>query len=149
MTDFSADKLRALDEAATPGPWAYRPDEFDDWGVVKAPPQRPDGFEYDLSFVLAQFRDPAATDPITQHEHRAAKTDPWKGNAELVTFLRNAVPAILAMAEHNQRMREALDWYAEQGAGCRKITSEGEKARFALDKDGGERARRALGEGKE
>lgn len=41
-------------------------------------------------------------------------------------------------------MREALEWYAEQVAGCRKIGSVGEPARHALDRDGGERARNAL-----
>lgn len=39
---------------------------------------------------------------------------------------------------------EALEWYAEQAAGCRKVTSEGETARNALDKDGGQRARAAI-----
>jgi len=41
-------------------------------------------------------------------------------------------------------LTEALRWYAEQVAGCRKITSEGEQARNALDADGGQRARAAL-----
>lgn len=40
--------------------------------------------------------------------------------------------------------REALQWYAEQVAGCRKITSEGDAARHALDADGGKRAQAAL-----
>lgn len=99
------ERLRALDSAATPGPWAYRPDEYDDWGVVKAPPRRPEGFEYDLRCVLAKFRDPAALDDATLDAHRRAKTDPWRGNAELVTFLRNAVPEIIAMAEDAARLR--------------------------------------------
>ena len=41
--------------------------------------------------------------------------------------------------------REALEWYAEKVAGCRKITSEGNDARNALDRDGGQIARAALG----
>ncbi|WLW59869.1 hypothetical protein RA224_21880 [Achromobacter aegrifaciens] len=40
--------------------------------------------------------------------------------------------------------RAALVWYAEQVAGCRKFGPDGEGARNALDKDGGERARAAL-----
>lgn len=40
--------------------------------------------------------------------------------------------------------REALAWYAEQVAGCRKMGADGDAARQALDKDGGERARAVL-----
>jgi hypothetical protein len=43
-----------------------------------------------------------------------------------------------------EKMREALLWYSEKVAGCRKITREGDEARQALDKDGGQRAREAL-----
>lgn len=43
-------------------------------------------------------------------------------------------------------MIEALEWYAEQVANCRKLPGipDGERARQALDRDGGERARQAL-----
>ena len=47
------------------------------------------------------------------------------------------------MAE-NERLREALGWYEKQANDCRKITREGDGARYALDRDGGERARAAL-----
>lgn len=46
----------------------------------------------------------------------------------------------------NARLREALGWYEKQVNDCRKITREGDDARYALDRDGGERARAALGE---
>ena len=42
------------------------------------------------------------------------------------------------------QMAEALVWYSEQVSGCRKVTSEGEQSRAALDRDGGARARAAL-----
>lgn len=42
------------------------------------------------------------------------------------------------------KVREALEWYAAQVAGCRKLTDEGNKARAALDADGGKRAVAAL-----
>jgi hypothetical protein len=38
----------------------------------------------------------------------------------------------------------ALEWYAEQVAGCRKLGSIGDPYRQALDRDGGGRARAAL-----
>lgn len=41
-------------------------------------------------------------------------------------------------------MREALEWYAVQVRNCRKIGRDGHEARVALDRDGGDRARRAL-----
>ena len=44
---------------------------------------------------------------------------------------------------------EALQFYAEQGRLCRMIHREGEEARRALDKDGGEKARVALAAVKE
>lgn len=52
--------------------------------------------------------------------------------------------ALAAVTSFNERMETALIWYAEQAAGCRKITDEGETARNALDADGGRRAREAL-----
>lgn len=39
---------------------------------------------------------------------------------------------------------EALEWYEQQAAGCRKLTSEGDECRQALDSDGGKRAQTAL-----
>lgn len=42
------------------------------------------------------------------------------------------------------KAREALEWYSKQVRDCRKITSEGEDARHALEADGGQRARAAL-----
>lgn len=117
---LKAETLRALAEKATPGPWAYRPDEHDDWGMVKSPRQAVEGFKDGLRCCLAQFRHPDALDEEVLSKHRAAKTDPWRGNAELVTYLRNAVPEILALLEadkdervaaleaENGRMREAL-----------------------------------------
>lgn len=41
-------------------------------------------------------------------------------------------------------MRAALEWYAGNAADCRKITSAGDVARRALDRDGGGHARVAL-----
>lgn len=39
---------------------------------------------------------------------------------------------------------DALGWYAEQVAGCRKLGSIGDPARHALDADGGKRAQAAI-----
>lgn len=42
-------------------------------------------------------------------------------------------------------LEEALEWYAEQTRGCRKIGRDGDAFRQALDRDGGQLARTALG----
>lgn len=49
-----------------------------------------------------------------------------------------------AAKAENDRLREALRWYEEKVAECRKIGSLGDNARQALDRDGGFRARDAL-----
>ncbi len=49
-----------------------------------------------------------------------------------------------AAKAENDRLREALRWYEEKVAECRKIGSLGDNARQALDLDGGFRARDAL-----
>lgn len=54
-------------------------------------------------------------------------------------------PAIAEHAmEEDEKLREALRWYEEKVAECRKIGSLGDNARQALDLDGGFRARDAL-----
>lgn len=44
------------------------------------------------------------------------------------------------------RAVEGLRWYEQQATDCRKITREGDTARQALDKDGGNRARAIIAE---
>lgn len=110
MTQPTAELLQAikgLAEKATKGPWAYRPDEYDDWGIVKSPPFRPEGFDYDLRCVLARFRDPDALDDEILSRHRKAKTDPWAANAELVVTLRNNLPTIISALELKERVEKA------------------------------------------
>lgn len=52
--------------------------------------------------------------------------------------------ALASQAAEIERLREALEWYAEQARLCRLITSEGDAGRHALSDDGGKRARAAL-----
>ena len=61
------------DPKFTPGPWHYRPDEFDDWGVVKAD-----------RFTICQARAWDALDEDVLNQHRRAGTDPWEANARLI-----------------------------------------------------------------
>lgn len=58
--------------------------------------------------------------------------------------VRNLGAELGAAKAENDRLREALRWYEEKVAECRKIGSLGDNARQALDLDGGFRARDAL-----
>lgn len=93
-----AEALERLAALATPGPWAYRPEEFDDWGVVKSPPREVGNYEppFILRGHIAQFHDPEVRDEEALNEHRRNKTDPWRWNAELIVALRNNLPTIIA-----------------------------------------------------
>lgn len=63
-----------------------------------------------------------------------------------VLTARDLAGRLLAAEAELAKVREALLWYEENVRNCRKITSEGNDARHALDRDGGERARAALAE---
>jgi hypothetical protein len=111
------EELRTLAEKATPGPWAYRPDEYDDWGLVKSPPREVGN--YDPPFIIrgaiGQFRDPDVHDEETLNAHRRAGTDPWEANAALIVWLRNHVPAILTALTAASKLevaKEALEMIA-------------------------------------
>jgi hypothetical protein len=73
--------------AFTPGPWAYRHDEHDDWGIVRAA-QGGGGH----APIICQARDPYCLDSDELNIHRANKTDPWAANACLIA----AAPELLA-----------------------------------------------------
>lgn len=108
-------ELERLLAAATEGPWAYRPDEFDDWGVVKSPPREVGNYEPPLILrtVLAQMRDDRRLDEETLSEHRRAGTDPWEANARLVVFLRNSAQHYLSLMDEVERLRGELGWVIE------------------------------------
>jgi hypothetical protein len=57
--------------------------------------------------------------------------------------LERYIKMIKDLEEQINKKDEALDWYDEHGAGCRKLGSVGDPFRHALDADGGKRAREA------
>lgn len=74
----------------TPGPWRYRPNEFDDWGVVKASD----------NFTICQCRRRATQEELSAH--RASGTDPYEANARLVSAspaMAEALEELLACAK--------------------------------------------------
>ena len=86
MTDEQLAELEALAEKATEGPWRYRPNKFDDWGVVRAPS------EY---FVLQAKAGRHLTDEEVA-DHFARKTDPYAANALFAVASRTAMPSLIA-----------------------------------------------------
>lgn len=63
-----------------------------------------------------------------------------EGIARAIRALVPSEAPVVGLAE----MRAALEWYADKVSGCRKIGSEGDAPRQALDADGGKRAVAAL-----
>lgn len=79
-----AEWLRLAD-AATEGPWLYRPKEFDDWGFVRS--------ETGALVSLGRAGQYVGEDGYA--EHRAAGTDPFGSNAKFTAASRTAVPALI------------------------------------------------------
>lgn len=75
--------LRKLLDEATPGPWAYRPEPYDDWGMVRSG-----------SGLITQARDPR-TSYDDLGVHRSAGTDPWGPNARLISLAPDLAAALL------------------------------------------------------
>lgn len=81
MTELSNERLAEMLaglEGVTPGPWAYRPWQYDDWGTVRAP----QGNGHDLAPFVANVR---AGRQVSEDElliHRQKRTDPYGANAE-------------------------------------------------------------------
>lgn len=118
MTDLTDKSVRALLEGTTPGPWRYRPHEFDDWGVVRGGAFNPEWGGYPH---LAQVRDPDKLDEQTLSQHRVSGTDPWEGNARLTAAAPGLARALLAsraeLAAAQQReagLRGALSYLRTQ-----------------------------------
>ena len=102
--DVLVERAEAALEGVTGGPWLYRPDKHDDWGVVKAD-----------DFHLCQVRNPNCYTPEQLNEARAAKIDPWEANGRFTAFTREWVPEALAhIAALNARIATMIDADAVQ-----------------------------------
>lgn len=119
MTEDSVDKLREAAEAAeaiAPSPWLVRPQEFDDWGIIRQSAVNRDGFQPIVTRVLASSDD--RLDQDTMSVHRKNKTDPYDevshfialANPQAVTELLDERDALRARVEE---LEAALEPFAK------------------------------------
>lgn len=109
MTDIISDdrlaEIRAGLEGVPAGPWAYRPAEHDDWGVVRY--RADDG---DRWWHLLQARAPY-TDEEDLSAHRHARTDPWGALAKHISRLDpQTISALLARLDKAEAERIPEGW---------------------------------------
>lgn len=97
-----ADKLRLLDHAATPGPWHYRPEKYDDWGFIRASRTDEDAAKGLGGWPVATMRSGSHLDREKMDEHRKAGTDPYGPNSEIVVFLRNNVDLFVRLLAESE-----------------------------------------------
>jgi hypothetical protein len=116
------ERLRELLARATPGPWAYRPQEYDDWGFIRRS-ETDDGWRP----VVAISRAGEMGTEEALNEHRWKGTDPYRPNGELITEAVNALPHLL----------DTLD---EQAARIKRLEAEVASLRGALTPSGDTKA---------
>jgi hypothetical protein len=90
ITPEMINEWRRLEREATAGPWAVRPDEFDDWGCVRS-------LAGDTHWMVASAR---GGDRRENHDQcRTNGTDPYAHNADIIVAMRNTFPALLDEVE--------------------------------------------------
>lgn len=91
---------KPMDKPATPLPWAYRPQEHDDWGIIRMSGRDEDGFMR----VVCRVNYVASPEELSAH--RMAGTDPAGQDAAYIVHACNAYPHLTAI---NAELVEALD----------------------------------------
>lgn len=91
----------------TEGKWEYRPNQYDDWGIVKDCSGR----------IVAHARYDLDETEESLNGHRRNKTDPAQANGQAIAALPDMI--------------EALQWYADKGE---YYKGQGNRARAALSK---------------
>lgn len=95
MTDLT-ERLRKRIAEASPLPWVYRPDQYDDWGWIRGVEQESEIGRYRP--IVANAKDSNVKDEAFA-QHRQDKTDPYGPNALLITEGVNALPDLLTTLE--------------------------------------------------
>ena len=79
----------------TPGPWAYRPQEHDDWGIVRTTVVNEAGWRPIVA--RASYVDSPTDEELGAH--RRNKTDPAEANARLIAAAPDLLAALIALTE--------------------------------------------------
>lgn len=95
------ERLRSLLAEASPGPWVYRPDKYDDWGWIRGVEQDSDIGRYRP--IVANAKN-SNVGEAAMAEHRSAGTDPYGPNALLIVEAVNALPALLDTIERQRAL---------------------------------------------
>lgn len=97
MTPEQREAIKARADKATAGPWAYRPQEYDDWGWVRGN----DG-------IVATARNPDVhLDDF--FKFRNENRDPYESNASFIAHARQDIPDLLAALEAAERERDKAE----------------------------------------
>lgn len=95
-----------MTERHTPGPWQYRPNEYDDWGFVRALPLPGEN----IGHIVAVAKDTSV--PFEAYdEYRERKADPFEANARLIA----AAPDML------DALHKAREWLEGWGSAERQL----------------------------
>jgi hypothetical protein len=100
-------RLNALLANASPQPWVYRSDEFDDWGIIRGPLRNDRGIG-PFRPIVAVGKDSLVTEQ-EMDQHRRARTDPYGPNAQLITEAVNALPQLLAAVLNQLEQPRGVD----------------------------------------
>lgn len=101
--------IRERANAATEGPWLYRPHKMDDWGTVRIS-------DAEEPYFVARAQ---AGGPTDYAAHRAAGTDPYERNGLFIAHARTDVPRLLDLIEalraENERLTKERDAFRDAG----------------------------------
>lgn len=113
-------RLRKRLAEASPQPWAYRPDKYDDWGWIRGV-ERDDRDIGPFRPIVANAKDSMVGD-MDMAGHRRAGTDPYGPNALLIVEAVNALPALLDTIERQRellkRVRTSMALLQQNSEGC-------------------------------
>lgn len=96
-------RLAELQKDATKGPWLYRPNKYDDWGVVK---EGNNSIGPDQGYFVAKAGYGGHYTQEIEHEHRLNKTDPYGPNA--IFIAQSGSTDFAALAEYVEGLRAAV-----------------------------------------